>query len=103
VEFEVSPANHPGYIVHVRRGEPPSPHDLRKAADARAAELEQQLAELVAQRDRVTDLFETWAAEENEHLLAGEHGLAEGIHAAIEMLREAVHGTTQPAEENPHV
>lgn len=99
VEFEVSPAGHPGYIVHVRRGERPSPHDLRKAADARIAELE-------AQRDRITDLFEQWAAEENEHRLAGEFGIAEGLHVAIEMLRQAVHGLAEPSpqpEQENHV
>lgn len=60
------------------------------ARDARVAELE-------AQRDRITDLFEKWAAEENEHLLAGELGIAEGLHVAIEMLRLAVHGTHTPS------
>lgn len=40
VEFEVSPAGHPGYIVHVRRAVGPSPHTLRRAAEARIAELE---------------------------------------------------------------
>lgn len=56
-----------------------------------------RIAELEAQRDRVTNLFEAWAAEENEHRLAGEHGLAEGLHVAIEMLRLAVHGTYAPS------
>lgn len=62
---------------------------LLAAESARVAELEAQL-------DRVTDLFEEWAAEENEHRAAGEFGLAGGLHVAIEMLREAVHGTTEP-------
>lgn len=43
VEFEVSPAGHPGYVVHVRRAGGPSPHTLRKAAEARVAELEAEL------------------------------------------------------------
>lgn len=85
VEFEASPAGQPGYIVHVRRAGGPSPHTLRREAEARAAELEKRL-------DRVTDLFEAWAAEENEHRAAGELGIAEGLHVAIEALREAVHG-----------
>ncbi|MFG1794201.1 hypothetical protein [Nocardia sp. NPDC049149] len=42
--------------------------------------------------DRVTDLFEKWAEEEAEHRAAGEHGIAEGLHVAIEELRVAVHG-----------
>jgi hypothetical protein len=42
---------------------------------------------------RVTDLFEKWAAEESEHRAAGEYGLAEGLHVAIEELRMVVHGT----------
>ncbi|MEV5394504.1 hypothetical protein, partial [Nocardia farcinica] len=62
---------------------------LLAAESARVAELEAQL-------DRVTDLFEEWAAEENEHRVAGEFGLAGGLHVAIEMLREAVHGTAEP-------
>lgn len=48
--------------------------------------------ELGRQLDRVTDLFEKWAAEENEHRKAGEFGIAEGLHVAIEELRTAVHG-----------
>lgn len=67
--------------------------ELRANVTARDA----RIAELEAQRDRVTDLFEAWAAEENEHRLAGEHGLAEGLHVAIEMLRLAVHGTHAPS------
>ncbi len=43
--------------------------------------------------DRATDLFEKWAAEESEHRAAGEYGIAEGLHVAIEELRYAVHGT----------
>ncbi|MFE3060577.1 hypothetical protein [Nocardia sp. NPDC059239] len=85
VEFTASPANQPGYVVHVRRAGGPSPHTLRREAEARAAELEQRL-------DRVTDLFEAWAVEENDHRTAGELGIAEGFHVAIEALREAVHG-----------
>lgn len=46
--------------------------------------------------DRVTDLFEKWAAEESEHRAAGEYGIAEGFRVAIEELREAVHGTFEP-------
>lgn len=84
VEFEVSPANQPGYIVHVRRAGGPSPHTLRREAENRAGELERRL-------DRVTDLFEAWAAEENEHRTAGQLGIAEGLHVAIEALQEAVH------------
>lgn len=49
----------------------------------------------VPRLDRVTDLFEKWAAEENEHRVAGEFGLAEGLHVAIEDLREAVHGARE--------
>lgn len=50
--------------------------------------------------DRVTDLFEKWAAEEDEHRQAGEYGIAEGLSVAIEELREAVHGhgTIAPPE-----
>lgn len=58
--------------------------DLRRARD--------RVHELGGQVDRVTDLFEKWAAEENEHRTAGEFGLAEGLHVAIEELRAAVHG-----------
>lgn len=58
--------------------------DLRKTRD--------RVHELGAQMDRVTDLFEKWAAEENEHRTAGEFGIAEGLHVAIEELRTAVHG-----------
>lgn len=71
--------------------------DLHRQMAAELVERRAHDAELEAQRDRVTDLFEKWAAEENEHLLAGEHGLAEGLHVAIEMLRLAVHGSTEPA------
>lgn len=85
IEFEASPANQPGYIVHVRRAGGPSPHTLRREAEASVAALEKRL-------DRVTDLFEAWAAEENKHRAAGELGIAEGLHVAIEALREAVHG-----------
>jgi len=38
----------------------------------------------------VTDLFEKWAAEENEHRVAGEYGLAEGFRVASEELRAAL-------------
>ncbi|MFC9966311.1 hypothetical protein ACFVH4_18945 [Nocardia ignorata] len=52
VEFEVSPANQPGYVVHVRRAEGPSPHTLRRDAEARAEKAEARLAELeAAQRE----------------------------------------------------
>ncbi|MET8648495.1 hypothetical protein [Nocardia aurea] len=61
VEFEVSPAgkhDQPAYVVHVRRADGPSPHTLRKEADARVAELEalngelgQRVNELTAQRN----------------------------------------------------
>lgn len=61
-----------------------------------AEEASARVAKLEAQLDRVTDLFEKWAAEENEHRVAGEFGLAGGLHVAIEMLREAVHGATEP-------
>lgn len=40
---------------------------------------------------RVTDLFEEWAAEQEEHTRAGEYGIAEGLNVAIDGLREAVH------------
>lgn len=99
IEFEASPANHPGYIVHVRRAGGPSPHTLRREAEARAAKAEARIVDLEDERDdlgetvgRVTDLYEAWAAEENEHRAAGEFGLAEGLHVAIKALREAVHG-----------
>lgn len=85
VEFEVSPAGHPGYVVHVRRAGGPSPHTLRQEAESRAAKLEVRL-------DRVTDLFERWAAEEAEHRRGGFFGIAEGLNIAIEELRAAVHG-----------
>lgn len=42
--------------------------------------------------DRVTDLFEKWATEENLHRTSGEYGLAEGLNIAITDLRGAVHG-----------
>jgi hypothetical protein len=48
--------------------------------------------------DRVTDLFEKWAAEENEHTVAGEYGLAEGLRVAIDDLRTAVHGCDHASE-----
>ncbi|MGW4124750.1 hypothetical protein [Nocardia sp. NPDC004711] len=50
VEFEVSPANQRGYIVHVRRAGGPSPHTLRREAEVRAAKAEARNAEL-EQRD----------------------------------------------------
>jgi hypothetical protein len=56
----------------------------------------QHVADLTTQRDRVTDLFEKWAAEESEHRKDGVYGLAEGLHIAIEELREAVHGKGNP-------
>lgn len=68
-------------------------HRDRDEAQSRAAELAERFAELEAQQDRVTDLFETWAAEENEHRLANEFGIAEGLKVAIDGLREAVHGS----------
>lgn len=40
VEFEVSPADRPGYVVHVRRAGGPTPHTLRQEAEGRVAELE---------------------------------------------------------------
>ena len=52
----------------------------------------QETADLRAQLDRVTDLFEAWAAEENEHRKAGEYGIAEGLGIASDSLRGAVHG-----------
>lgn len=55
--------------------------------------LPDMVRDLRTQQDRVTDLFETWAAEENEHRLANEFGIAEGLKVAIDGLREAVHGT----------
>ncbi len=48
--------------------------------------------------DRVTDLFEKWAEEESEHRAAGEHGIAEGLHVAIEELREAIHGEVREVQ-----
>ncbi|MEU3011086.1 hypothetical protein [Nocardia asteroides] len=52
VEFEVSPAGHPGYVVHVRRAEGRSPHTLRRDAEARAERAETRVAELeAAQRE----------------------------------------------------
>lgn len=48
---------------------------------------------------RVTDLFEKWAAEEDEHRQAGEYGIAEGLSVAIEELREAVHGAVREESE----
>jgi hypothetical protein len=59
-------------------------------ADLRAAR--KRIADLEAQLDRVTDLFEKWAAEESEHRRDGYYGIAEGLHVAIEELRVAVHG-----------
>lgn len=64
--------------------------ELRSELDQARARISQ--ADLEAQMDRVTDLFEKWAAEENEHRTAGEFGIAEGLHVAIEELRGAVHG-----------
>ncbi|WP_433568115.1 hypothetical protein ACQP1O_42945 (plasmid) [Nocardia sp. CA-151230] len=64
----------------------------RDEAQSRAAELAERVPELEQRLDRVTDLFEAWAAEENEHRTAGYFGIAEGLHVAIEQLREAVHG-----------
>lgn len=92
VEFEASPAGQLDYVVHVRRAGGSSPHTLRRESEARAAKAEARIVELERRLDRVTDLFEAWAAEENEHRIAGEFGLAEGLHVAIEALREAVHG-----------
>lgn len=43
VEFEVMKAERPAYVVHVRRAERPTPHQLRREAEARVAELEAQL------------------------------------------------------------
>ena len=51
VEFEVSPAGHPGYVVHVRRAIGQTPHALRKKAEARVAELEARLVEVEQERD----------------------------------------------------
>ena len=48
--------------------------------------------------DRITDLFERWAAEEDEHRQAAAYGIAEGLRIAIEDLREAVHGGVDGAE-----
>jgi hypothetical protein len=48
VEFEVQPARHPGYIVHVRRAGGPSPHTLRREAEARAEQVEAILADIRA-------------------------------------------------------
>ena len=59
--------------------------------------LPDMVRDLRTQQDRVTDLFETWAAEENEHRLANEFGIAEGLKVAIDGLREAVHGTERKA------
>lgn len=47
--------------------------------------------------DRITDLFEKWAAEEDEHRQAAAYGIAEGLRIAIEDLREAVHGAPDKA------
>ncbi|MEV4155434.1 hypothetical protein AB0J48_20630 [Nocardia salmonicida] len=48
IEFEVHKAQHPGYVVHVRRAERPSPHTLRREAEARADKAEARAAELEA-------------------------------------------------------
>jgi len=66
--------------------------DLLRAACVEGADARARVHELGRQLDRVTDLFEKWAAEENEHRKAGEFGIAEGLHVAIEELRAAVHG-----------
>lgn len=54
VEFEVSPANQPGYVVHVRRAAGPSPHTLRREAEARADLAETRIAELESDRNVLT-------------------------------------------------
>ncbi|WP_454199540.1 hypothetical protein [Nocardia sp. Marseille-Q1738] len=66
--------------------------DALVSAESMIAARDARITELEAQRDRVTDLFEKWAAEESEHRAAGEYGIAEGLHVAIEELRQAVHG-----------
>lgn len=60
VEFEVSPANHAGYVVHVRRAEGRSPHTLRRDAEARAEKAEARIAELEAERDDWQKLSAKW-------------------------------------------
>lgn len=52
IEFEASPANRPGYIVHVRRAGGPSPHTLRREAEVRAEQAEARVAELEQQAGR---------------------------------------------------
>lgn len=113
VEFEVSPAGQPGYVVHVRRAGGPSPHSLRQAAEARAERAEARVAELEAEAqaeacaideargdlndalDRVAAaetaraaLIESWESEANGHRLTGHFGIAEGLRIAIDGLRE---------------
>lgn len=45
VEFTVHKQGKPSYTVCVRRYERPTPHDLRKKAEARIAELEKQVSD----------------------------------------------------------
>ncbi|WP_327139389.1 hypothetical protein [Nocardia sp. NBC_01327] len=58
IEFEASPANRPGYIVHVRRAGGPSPHTLRRDAEARAEHAEARVAELEQQAVTFHDQME---------------------------------------------
>lgn len=67
-------------------------YDPIVASNANEVGMALELLELRQCRDRVTDLFESWAAEEAEHRRDGFLGIAEGLNVAIEELRQAVHG-----------
>lgn len=51
-----------------------------------------QTEEVARKLDQVTDLFERWAAEEDEHRRDKQYGIAEGLKIASDDLRRVIHG-----------
>lgn len=93
IEFEVSPAGRLGYVVTVRRSCRPTPHSLRRDAEARADEALAQVAELEARLERVTALAvasDDGSEYEHDHGIGDGHDQCPGCWA--EDIRKAVSG-----------
>ncbi|WP_280186256.1 MULTISPECIES: hypothetical protein [Nocardia] len=80
VEFEVHKAGHPGYVVHVRRAERPTPHALRQEAEARAEKAESALA----RANKVLDKIAEHVCPDEDGTWTDSYGLLESIGNAIE-------------------
>ncbi|AHH20794.1 hypothetical protein NONO_c60180 [Nocardia nova SH22a] len=68
VEFEVQPAGHPGYIVHVRRQPGRSPHSLRLEAEKRAERAEAIVERVREYVDELTSVLVVGGSSSEQHV-----------------------------------